>query len=67
MVPGVTPPGTTPPALVPPDAADSGPSGDQAGARTGSGTRSTAPLGVGLILTGLALALTFQALRLRQS
>ncbi|MEU3554461.1 hypothetical protein [Streptomyces fragilis] len=56
-----------PPALVPPDVADAGPSGDQAAARTGSGTRSTAPLGVGLILTGLALALTFQALRLRQS
>ncbi|WP_166021973.1 hypothetical protein [Streptomyces chilikensis] len=28
--------------------------------------RSTAPLGAGLILTGLALALTCQALRLRR-
>jgi hypothetical protein len=52
---------------VPPDPADLGPSGIPADtAHAHRSPNNTAPLGMGLILTGLGLALTFQALRLRR-
>ncbi|MGW0602525.1 hypothetical protein [Streptomyces sp. NPDC002644] len=61
------PPGDFAPPSVPPDTADQGPHGDAASTpRTREHPRSTAPLGIGLILTGLAFALTCQALRLRR-